>query len=836
MLQRSAVELARAGDVGMALEALDRAAPMCPARRSHAWGLELELLAELDLTTRLERLVARVRARGGGQELSAALAAAERVLAERATWTADPARAREALAAAGKADAAGDLEAAQRGYLEAWRLSRPNGDLLVRAAGVARRRHDEVDARRLTARALSDLERESGPARVVAGPPDVAGWGDPIFSPDEEWLAYPTGGEIAVVRARTGEVRRWLPHPADSRVRFTDDSKRIVIGEREAEPPEEPDPMAAEEAPPAPTTVEVVEWELESPFRTRRMEPLLPAAPDVDRPAPPPDAAGEVWLGPSNGTLSIRYPGQREVTPLDGVSCIAIDPSSRGQAVIGRWQTKDLATMSVEKPSPQSAPFFTYDAHCEELLFAPDGRHLLVRLRGEDGSTRVVALEWPARKVVLDVRVTFDVRSVTLRRGGALLAIQGHYGQSQLRAFPGGAVVLEPAAPTFSPSERRVAFVCGETERCIVDLDRPQEVVRFGLATRPERAVLAGDGALWVARQDGSLHRIELARSRHEVVTPPGAHIEDLQVSADGSRLLTRSATAGAVVWDTRARRALLTVPAPVDRAQLSTDGTSVVVLASGEVRTHDRAGAVTRRFAVPTQIDEYSKQPELPEVWLAPGGDRIATLFDTGRTPNEVKFLSTTDGRPAGAVERRQRTYDVVFLPDGDRALIVAVDPGPGTGATQHTRVRALAAAPAGRRDCVAFLWSVARSTNPRTFEGCGPVALSGDARRLAIAGHDMVEVLDVATGLTVAELAGPGPFQVSLDRTGRRAAVMTGTEVRLFDVSTERELGRLSSAGDGWLVHDAGGAIRRLGGVAPACLVGTRTYPIELCRAPAQ
>ncbi|HUS64113.1 MAG TPA: WD40 repeat domain-containing protein [Kofleriaceae bacterium] len=830
-LQRSAGELARAGSVREALHALDRAAPMCPARRARAWQLELELLAELDLIQRLERLVARAR---GLEELAAAVAAAGRVLAERAAWTADPVRARDVFAAAGKAEATGDLEAAQRGYLEAWRLSRPNGDVLVRAAAVARRRGDAVEARRLADRALSDLERESGPAHVVAGPPDVADWGDPLFSPDEQWLAYPAEGEIAVVHAPTGEVRRWLPHPADSNVRFTDDSKRIIIGEREAEPPEEDDPMASEEAPPAPDLVEVVEWELESPWSTRRMEPPTPAPPAVD-PRTPAAAPGDAWVGWSNGSLAVRYPGQREATQLDGVSCIAIDPSSRTQAVVGRWQTKDLATMSLERPAPHSAAFFSHDSRCEELFFAPDGRHLIVRLDAEDGTTRVVAMEWPGRKVVLDVAVKLDVRSVTLRQHGALLAIEGHYGQSQLRTFPGGALVLEPRAPTFSPSERRVAFQCGESERCVVDLARPQEVVRFGLAARSERAALTGDGALWVTRQDGSLRWIDLARGTHGVLRGAGEPIADLQVSDDGARALTRGA--GAVtVWDTRARRAQQALPGAADLAQLSRDGTSVVLLAGGEVRVHDRAGAVTRRFRVPTQVDEYSKEPELPEVWLAPGGDRIATLLDPGRTPNEVRFLSTADGRQIGSVAReRARTSTVLFLPDGDRALVVAMDPGPGAGATQHTRVRALAAAPAGRRGCATFIWSVARSIDPRSFEGCGAVALSGDGRRLAIAGHDMVEVLELATGLTVAVLPVPQPYQVSLDRTGQRAAVVSRTDVRLFDVRRERELGRLSPAGDGWLVESSDGAIRRLGGVAPACRAGTRTYPFELC-APAQ
>ncbi|KMO38179.1 hypothetical protein VQ03_17950 [Methylobacterium tarhaniae] len=282
-----------------------------------------------------------------------------------------------------------------------------------------------------------------------------------------------------------------------------------------------------------------------------------------------------------------------------------------------------------------------------------------------------------------------------------------------------------------------------------------------------------------------------------------GGPVRALAVTADGSRALSGSFDASAILWSVEDGAAL--------RVMRAHDGAvnAVAFLPDGGLLTAGEDGriALWRDSPEPERIVATHAGP-VSGLAVAPGGRRIASSSWDG-----TARITPLDGGPALVREGHQGNVNgVAFLPDGrlvtagyDATVRIWPESGPAVTVQLETPVNAVAAAPDGEiaaagADGTLHLLRPDGSLRARLEVGPRPVvalALSPDGRRIAAATvGGAVAVVDRAQARVVLTLVGPGLPVWSLAFRGAGELVTGGGDrlVRRWDLAAGEPIGPLA------------------------------------------
>jgi WD40 repeat protein len=382
--------------------------------------------------------------------------------------------------------------------------------------------------------------------------------------------------------------------------------------------------------------------------------------------------------------------------------------------------------------------------------------------------------------------------------------------------FPPGVVTRDPQGVRFAPDGRTLYMVSGEGEIVAHDLVTGQER-RFGAAqpgsplllsvdgkSLAVRAVTTGvrvydavtgrlrqrvhetgftgrpvigpfalspDGAT-VAIHDGlTMHFADVATGRDRVFgSGHSAPISGLSFGPDGRTLISTGGDQ-VITWDVGRRAVAATRPMDEDRVPVravSPNGkTMAEALFDGHLRLTELATGQSR---------ELQAGPRVSALAFAPDG-KVLVAVEFGSVPPDgdprpIRRWDVATGAPQPSFEPgAARSTRLCFSQDGRR--LAASDFASGARVWEW---------PSGR-----LLWQApprAGAINP-----AGPVALSPDGRKLALAGQGPVHLFDAATGQAAGELEGhAGATQSVAFAPDGRTLATGGTDglVRIWDVET--------------------------------------------------
>jgi WD40 repeat protein len=478
----------------------------------------------------------------------------------------------------------------------------------------------------------------------------------------------------------------------------------------------------------------------------------------------------------------------REVTRLERVpdlESIAFHPFGRLLAVASSTdrvvEVRDLE-MGVTKSS------LAHPAGAHGVAWSPDGATLATG--GGDHQIYLWDAETSRSLAVLKGHSEL-VSYLIFHPSGDLLISGGWDGTIRIwHTSTGELLVTAPGYPVrLGPDGRRLAY--GDARRIGIREVAGGEACRL---LGPQRAAVPGAGAprfKWVDFEPGG--RLLAAAGGDGVRLwdlPTSREVAHLPLAADGAvlfeprggSLITYEAT-GLRRWPIRPEPAGPSTTVQLGPPRLimgPSDGPSppfaCLSVAGGWLAAGDRPRqrAIVMDLERPEEWRSIPDRPEIESVALSPDGQWLAAggRAEPGvriRERETGRLVATLPGGAAGAANVR-----LAFSPDG-RLLI-----GGFQGDYRAWSVGAWR-----------LLWTIKRS---RQDERPGPVACAGDGRLAAIAAsRDVVQLVDLTTGRTLAALESPDPkgiWGLCFAPDGARLAVATdGRAVQVWDLKAIRQ-----------------------------------------------
>jgi RNA polymerase sigma factor (sigma-70 family) len=505
-------------------------------------------------------------------------------------------------------------------------------------------------------------------------------------------------------------------------------------------------------------------------------------------------------------TARIEYPS---ANPYSGIDLLAFSPDGK-RVVVAAAEGKalhviDLAKGKVVHTLPHAHVVFA-------AAFSPDSKHVVGG--GYDSEKNVYfARVWDAETGAELRRLRFGnggIRSIAYSPDGATIAVGGDggspvavklfdaaTGKERLKVpFPGASSVRSVA---FSPDSKTLAASGGTSTRLFdagtgnekLVIDRKAIGLRF-----------APDGSL-VGAVAGTIYRWDTATGKSLIPEGGDSPVAQIEVTADGKRLVTRGQDGDAHVWDARTDEYVRRVAASWQRGlALSRDGRFLV-------------------WPVDDEKVQY-KDPEQPNATITGSRLRLLDLttgtfverFGGGFEGNPYELSFSPDGKALTTVDHRNGAVRVWDVDTGKVARSFRVS---GKGQQYHVwRSRSspdgkvLAAAYHPDRNTRFFgrhavkLWDTATGAELHDLPGhwgyVEGMAFSADGKYLATAGEalaefaqkqlqvpaDQVFVWEVATGKAVARLPGGGTGAAFAPDGKALAVALPDGTIRLWETAT--------------------------------------------------
>lgn len=567
---------------------------------------------------------------------------------------------------------------------------------------------------------------------------------------------------------------------------------------------------------------------------------------------------GQVWLmDVAEGRLLRTFAGHQ-----GPVNSLAFSQDGRVLATGGDDATVRLWTVAT------GAALQTFQGRgpVRAVAVSPDGRWLaagigtrLEELAGHPVLVRLWSLPDGIERAALEGH-QIEVKALAFAPDSARLASAGMDRTVRLwdlATLQPGPVFSQPRsqvnAVAFSPDGRRLASVEGawpeeDYRGRLWDLASGRQEREFpGGRNGMQCLAFSRDGKTLATGRRLGLQLWDPERgSALKTLQGHASHVTSVRFSPDGRRLATGQSDGTARIWD---------LGQGVESRVLKGHGASVASIA---------LNADGQRLATTS----YDKTIRL---WGFPGGEPQAVLQGGGEALGQAVF--TPDGRallasagvglirrwkssgaPDGELKAGGLTAtDLAVSPDGRYLATVLEKDVSIWGARRGDRIHQLthpadvvrvAYSPdgtqllAGCEDHLAYLWDLRQEKVARTFrldDTVGSVAFSRDGTRIALGGWDgAVAVYDPATGRQVAAgVQGAGGINaVAFSPDGRRLATAGGDgAAHLWAADTLRELARLFSLDQGWVVVTPGGQFDGSpdGLKAIQWTVGLQAFPLE-------
>jgi RNA polymerase sigma factor (sigma-70 family) len=568
-----------------------------------------------------------------------------------------------------------------------------------------------------------------------------------------------------------------------------------------------------------------------------------------------------------------------------------------GKAIaLARDDTHGVLLVGLEKGDVVRT--FPHDAVVYTAAISPDGTRLAAG-GSEGGKGKYFSRLWDVANGKELLRLEHgegELRTIAFSPDGKTLAGGGSNGWAriwdvesgkELRKFPKAGYSVRSVA--FAPRGRALAVACeagtaeGDAIR-IYDLttgDERVKINRYAICLH-----FSPDGKVLTGAVSGTIHRWDAATSKQ--LTPQGAAesaVEQVLVTRDARRLITRHQGADALLWDATTGTKLKVLNGTSQYAiGVSPDGQHLVwpTYKGVEWRGRTLTGVRLRVYDTTTDqiIERFSGlEGQAHELHFTPDGRTLLTIDYPDGTVREWDFATSKERRkfPVGCKDEVGIDYHVrkvILTPDG-KSLAVLYEGSHGlvmpqvvrlwdvaTGTMKHalqghygsidvafspdSRFAAISCRPMSEPDLKfpnqIYVWDPTSGSRTALVPGGLPtetvaLAFADDGRTLARATPDgLIQLWEVATWTIRAQYRGHRGRVTSLTfaSDGRLFSGGLDTTVLAWDVRPPKAAGPLDAAWQALTKPDSAEAFKAQGHLlaAPAeaiKLIGSKVKPVE-------
>jgi WD40 repeat protein len=407
---------------------------------------------------------------------------------------------------------------------------------------------------------------------------------------------------------------------------------------------------------------------------------------------------------------------------------------------------------------------------------------------------------------------------------GSIEGLEPLKGNNEVCAF-----AVSADGKTLAAVGARTVFVWDAAGKRVATLESKGEQLAAVACSPDGKTVVSGD-------RDGLIRVWDVEGKKERLLPGVRPHFRALGFVGAGPETVS-SDEHGIVHWDAagkEARRVPVETAAEAERA-LCPDGRTLAARGDeGEVRLFD---TVTGELRVKLE----GKGRKACRLAFSPDGRRVAVLDANPENPVSVYDARTgKELRRLGGAALAGRS--IAFLPDGRSLLTNDGDNGVclwelATGKPRRVLRVGAGARPPVEDNYLDLLVRRAEREGGKALRPTEQVAVSPDARALALVQQNTVSVIDLATGKRLTRLEGPAAEVLCVAYSPDGKLLVTGGEdrlVRFWEAATGREVGALAGHRGPMrrLIFSPDGKTLATAGDEPSALVWDVAQAVEVAR----